>query len=146
MALQARVHHAAPLVVAAEVFALFADGLADPFLELGLGQVVVVDPLLVAGVVGRVDIDALDLAGVGREQGFERQQVVPLDDQIAVQRRRLALVEHRELRVELEGVVRDRVVVGLDGRLAFEVQGGHGVASRGRGRRVSTIGYRLAPS
>ena len=58
--LQPRIHHAAPLVVAAGVFAFFADGLADPFLELRLGEVVVVDPAFVAGVVRRVDVDALD--------------------------------------------------------------------------------------
>src|SRR5947209_1689838 len=69
--LQPRVHHAAPLVVAAVILALLPDDLADPLLELRLRQVVVVDPALVAGVVRRVDVDALDPAGVRRQKRLE---------------------------------------------------------------------------
>jgi len=116
--------------VSAEVFTFLADGLADPFFELGLGKFIVVNPLLFAGVVGGVDVDALDLAGVGGQQGFEGQEVVALDDEVAIQRGGLALVQDGEFFVELEGVVRDRVVVGLDGGLAFELQVGHGRGSR----------------
>ena len=88
--------------MAAGVLAFFADGLADPFLELRLREVVVVDPAFVAGVVGRIDVDALDPAGVRRQQRLEGQQVVAFDDQVAVEARLLALCQDRELRVELQ--------------------------------------------
>ena len=58
--------------------------LVDP-LEIGLfsfGEVVGIDKGIVAGIVRRVDVDALDLAGVVRQQGLERQQVVALDKQV----------------------------------------------------------------
>ena len=66
--LKARIHHAAPLVVARGVLSFFADRLADPLLELRLRQVVVIDPALVAGVVRRIDVDALDPSGVSGKQ------------------------------------------------------------------------------
>lgn len=46
--------------MAGQVLALFADDLAQPFLDLGVVDVIVIDPALVAGVVGRVDVNALD--------------------------------------------------------------------------------------
>jgi hypothetical protein len=59
--------------VAAGILALFADSLADPLLELRLSEVVVVDSAFVAGVVGWIDIDALDAARMGRKKGLESQ-------------------------------------------------------------------------
>ena len=59
--------------------------LPSPFLHHRRTDVVVVDPALVAGVVRRVDVDALDLAVVVREQGFERLQIVAVDDEVVVQ-------------------------------------------------------------
>ena len=123
--LETWIHHAAPLVVAAGVLALLADGLSDPLLELRLRQVVVVDPALVAGVVRRIDVDALDAAGVGREQSLQREQVVALDDQVAVEPGPLALLQNGQLAVELQRVMRDGVVVVLDGGLALELQDRH---------------------
>jgi hypothetical protein len=122
---QPRIHHAAPLVVARGVFAFLSDGLADPLFELRLGEVVVVDPPLVAGVVGRVDIDALDFARVSREQRLERQQVVPLDDQVSIKRRLGPFGQQRELGIELQPVMGHRVVIGLDDGFALEVQRWH---------------------
>ena len=52
--LQPRVHHAQPLVVAGQVFALFANHLAQPLLDIRVIDIIVVDPTLVAGVVGRI--------------------------------------------------------------------------------------------
>ena len=50
------------------------------------GQVAV-GPALVASVVGRIDVDAPDLAVVRRQQRLQRGQVVALDDQVVVQAR-----------------------------------------------------------
>ena len=75
-------------------------------------------PPLVAGVVRRIDVDALDLVVVGREQGLQRCQIVSVNDQIVVQARRLAgpLARHRTQRVERYGEV-----MIVDERLAFEL-------------------------
>ena len=67
-----------------------ADGFAEPLSIRGL-DVVVVDPAFVAGVVGRVDVDALDLAGVVRQQRLERVEVVAVDDEVVVERGLLRL-------------------------------------------------------
>ena len=48
---------------------------------------VVVDKILVAGIVGRVDIDALDPAFVSQLQIAQRIEVVAFDNQVAVRRR-----------------------------------------------------------
>ena len=42
--LQARVHHAQPLVMAGQVLALFADNLAQPLLDFWVIDIIVVDP------------------------------------------------------------------------------------------------------
>ena len=88
---------------------------------MGLGEVVVVDPAFVAGVVGRVDVDALDLAGVGGEEGLEGEEVVAFDDEVAIEAGLFALWQERQLGVELQAVMGHGVVVGLDDRLAFEL-------------------------
>ena len=54
---QARVHHAQPLVVAGQILALFAYDLTQPLLDFGVVDIIVVDPPLVAGVVGWIDVD-----------------------------------------------------------------------------------------
>ena len=41
-----------------QVFALFADNLAQPLLDLRVIDIIVVDPALVAGVVGRIYVPA----------------------------------------------------------------------------------------
>ena len=54
---QPGIHHAQPFVMTGEVFALFADYLSEPLTDAGIIHVVVVDPPLIAGVVGRIDVD-----------------------------------------------------------------------------------------
>jgi hypothetical protein len=44
--------------------------------------VVVVLPVASTAVVGRVDVDAVDLAGVGKSQRLERVVVLALDDDV----------------------------------------------------------------
>ena len=44
--------------MAGQVLALFADNLAQPLLDLRVIDIIVVDPALVAGVVGRINVPA----------------------------------------------------------------------------------------
>ena len=78
--LEARHHHAAPLVVAGQVVPVH--DAAQPVPHERRSHVVVVGPPLVARVVGRVDVDALHLAVVGRQQGLQGGEVVAVDDQV----------------------------------------------------------------
>ena len=66
-------------------------GLLDlqPLPHQGAVHVVVVQPALVAGVVGRVDVDALDPACVAGQQGLQRVEIVAVDDQVVVLGRRV---------------------------------------------------------
>ena len=50
--------------MAGEVFAFFADDFAKPFLDSWVVDGVVVDPAFVACVIGRIDINAVNLAFV----------------------------------------------------------------------------------
>ena len=70
-------------------------------------------------------VNALDSSRVGRQQSFERQQIVAFDDQVAVQAGLFALGQERELGVELQAVMGHGVVVGLDDRLALELKRWH---------------------
>ena len=80
--LQPRVHHAQPLVVAGQVLALFADNLAQPPLDLRVIDIIVINPALVAGVVGRIDVDALDAPLVPGQQCFQGFQIIAPDDHV----------------------------------------------------------------
>ena len=55
--------------MAGQVLALFADNLAQPLLDLRVIDIIVVDPALVAGVVGRIyvptDFDTIEKAFSG---------------------------------------------------------------------------------
>ncbi len=73
--------------MSAEVFAFFADHLSQPFLELRIVDVIVVDPTFVARVVGRIDVDAFHLAFILRQQRLEGCEVVTVYDHVARSRR-----------------------------------------------------------
>jgi len=103
-------------------FAMECD-FAQPAADLRAVDVVVVDPALVAGVVRRVDVDALHLAGVARQQGLERVQVVALHDQVAAVA--AVVVAAAELWHRLQQAERHVLVVLDDGFLADPVQCGH---------------------
>ena len=120
--LQARIHHAAPFVVAAGVLALLTHGVTNPFLELRLCEVVVVNPALVAGVVGRVNVDALDFACVRRQQAFQRNQIVTLDDEISVER---GFSGERKFPVNLQCVMRHDTVITFYRCFSFELNDWH---------------------
>ena len=80
--LQARVHHAQPLVMAGQILALFADDLAQPLFDLRGIDIIIVDPSLVAGVVGRIDVDALDTPLLPGQQCFQGFQIIAPDDHV----------------------------------------------------------------
>ena len=93
----------------AEVLALLADDLPEPLLDSGVVHVVGVDPPLVASVVRRIDVDAVDPALVLGQQGLQRLEVVPVDDHVPAVRP--AAVQHALLGHALEHAIRDVAVV-----------------------------------
>ena len=109
-----------------EIFGLFADGLAEPAEDFRGVDVVVIDPALVAGVVGRIDADTLHLPGVARQQRLEGVEIVALHNQIA--RSGIAM---GELLVRFEQAERHLLVVPHNGVLADPVQCGHGTPGVG---------------
>lgn len=48
----------------------------------GIGNVHVVYPALVAGVIGRIDVDALHPALIPGQQGLQRVQIIPVDNHV----------------------------------------------------------------
>ena len=72
--------------MAGKVFGFLANNFAKPLTDERAVDAVVVNPSFVAGVVRRVNVDALDLPGVVRQQRLERDEVVALHDEIAVAR------------------------------------------------------------
>ena len=99
-----------------------ADGVGfQPFLDHGRVDIVIIRPALIAGVIRRVDKDAVHLARIARQQRLERVQIVALDDQIAVQiDRPYAFVGMRLKRAE-----RHAQMVVVDKFLALEGQFRH---------------------
>ena len=113
--LQARRHHAQPLVMAGQVVA--AHFLAQPVAQQRAVGVVIVGPALVAGVVGRVDVDALDLPAIERQERLERQQVIAFDEQVAARFLGLEV----QFGYGFQGMVRHRKVMVPDDALSFEL-------------------------
>ena len=124
--LEAGPHHAEPFVVALEVFAL--DGVAllfQPLAHERAVDLVVVAPALGAGVVGRVDVDAVHPPRVAREQRLEGFEIVAVQDEVAIEIGRAAgrpafLRRHQQL------AIRHAEMVRVDEALAFEIKRGHG--------------------
>ena len=73
--LQTWIHHAEPLVMTGEVFALLADNLLQPLLHARIIDVVVINPPLITGVIGRINIDALYPPLELGEQSLQRFKV-----------------------------------------------------------------------
>ena len=63
--------------MAGQVLALFADNLTQPLFDFRIVDVVVINPALVASVVGRIDVDALDAPLVPGQQGFQGFKAPP---------------------------------------------------------------------
>ncbi|GAB2726422.1 hypothetical protein GCM10027019_02200 [Melaminivora jejuensis] len=122
--------------------AFLADHFAQPFPDLRAVDVVVVDPAFIAGVVRRVDVDALHLPGIARQQRLERMQVVALHDEVA---RVFALPRAAgELRYRLQQTEWHFLVVLDDGFFADPVQCGHGRWFLVGSSRSATAQARLA--
>ena len=134
--LQPRPHHAQPFVVPLEVLPVHLPVALQPFPHQRAVHLVVVGPPLVAGVVGRVDIDAFHPPRVARYQRLQRLQIVAVDNQIAVRPPRL----HRPLRVGDQRAVGHGQMVRVDMLLALEIQNRHGVTSaRSGGAEHSSV-------
>src|SRR5688572_24362293 len=103
-----------------EGFAFLADDFAKPLADDWTVNVVIVGPAFVARVVGRIDADAFHLSGVVRKQGFEGDEIVSLNDEIA--RSRITTGEIRHILEQVEGNFQ---VMVDDGLLADPVEGGH---------------------
>ena len=139
--LQARPHHAQPLLMALQVLAVDRTVLLQPSPHQRAVDVVVVAPPLVAGVVGRVDIDAFHPLGVARQQCLECLEVVAVDDQVVVRPGRI----ERAVVVGDQRAVGHRQVVRVDMLLALEFQRRHGAYpnSSGANRNRLVRGRRL---
>lgn len=68
--------------MAAEVFAFLAYDFAKPPFQFRIADIVVIDPVFVTGIVGRIDVDALDTAFVVGEQGFQGFEIVAVNNAI----------------------------------------------------------------
>ena len=82
-----RPHHAQPLIVPQHVLGIHWIR-AQPLAHDRRVDVIVVTPVLVACVVGRVDENQIHFTGVARQQALERVKVVTVNDQVAVEVRR----------------------------------------------------------
>ena len=111
-------------------------GLAKPFLHHRRVDVVVVSPAFIAGVVRRVNVNTLHLAGVGGQQRLQRLEVVAVNDEIVVQphlvREALVLLWHKF-------VLLDREMIILDERFPLEIECGHCVVVVARATATTGI-------
>ena len=92
--------------MARKVFGFLAYSFAKPVADEWAVDVVVVNPAFVAGVVRWVNVDALDLTGVLRQQPLEPNQIVALHDEIAA-----AVIAAGQFRHVLEQTKRNLVVM-----------------------------------
>ena len=65
-----------------QVLALFANHLAQPIFDLRIIDIVIVNPSFFAGVIGRIDVDAFHFTFVPGQQGFQRIQIVAVDNHV----------------------------------------------------------------
>ena len=103
-----------------QVFGFRPDDLPQPAADLRAVYVVVVNPTLIPRVVRRVDVDALHLAGVVRQERLERDQIVPLNQQVPA-----AGVADRKRLVALEQVVRNLPMMVHHGLLSNPIECRH---------------------
>jgi hypothetical protein len=126
------------LCIAGEVFGFWADGFTEPFFDCGAVDVVVINPVFVAGVIGRVDVDAFDFSGVVGQEGFEGEEVVAFDEEVLG-----VCLAGGEGVVAAEQVVRDLAVVVEDGLLTYPVEGRHYIVSRWGFIQKATMGVNI---
>lgn len=102
--------------MAGEVFAV--NDFAQPFLDHWRTDVVVVNPVLVACVIWRIDVNAFDLAVVVGQKRLEGLQVVAVDNQVVV---KAGLIREALGFDELQLVIRHQEVKILHQCLALKI-------------------------
>jgi hypothetical protein len=100
--------------------ALFPYDFTQPLADYRAVHIIVISPAFVTGVVGWVNVNTFNLTRVIREQGLERNEVVPLDNEVAFSR-----LTARQFRYIFQKVKRDLVMVVYDSFLTDPVQSGH---------------------
>ena len=65
-----------------KIFPFRPDHFTKPFFDLGVIDIVVVDPFFIAGVVWRIDVNTLDLSLIAGEQGFQGFKIVAFDNHV----------------------------------------------------------------
>ena len=68
--LQSRIHHTKPFVVAGQIFAFLSHNFTEPFFDIGIVYVVVVNPFFVARIIRRIYINAINPSFILRKQRF----------------------------------------------------------------------------
>ena len=120
------IHHAEPFVMPREVFPFFSDDFSEPFFDLGIVDIVIIHPPFISCVVGRVYVDAFDLAFVLWQERLKCSEIVSLDDHIS---RICWLLRLSFLRIEavcvLEYLIRHILVVCDDFVFSYPVKSGH---------------------
>ena len=122
-----------------ERFAFLADNFAEPFADDRAVDVVIVSPAFIAGVVRRVNVDALDLSGVERQQRLERHEIVALHYEVALAR--LTAGEFGHVFEQMKG---DGMVMVHHRLLANPVEGRHRLSIRRA--RFSALSGRMLPA
>jgi hypothetical protein len=68
--------------VSRKILSFSADNLPEPITYFWTVHSVVIHPVLVTGIVGRVNIYAFDFSGVVRKERFESKEIIALDEQV----------------------------------------------------------------
>ena len=68
--------------MAAEILTLFTDHFAKPLLDLRIVDIVVIHPAFIARIIWRIDVDALNLSLIFRQQRFQRFQIISVNNHI----------------------------------------------------------------
>ena len=85
---QARIHHTKPLVVTAQIFPFFANNFTQPLLDMRVVHIIVIHPLLFTSIVRRIDIDAIHSSLIFRQQRFQCNKIIPMNNHVAAMRLR----------------------------------------------------------
>ena len=122
--LQPRPHHAQPLLMPLLVVAVHRAVFLQPALhQIGI-HIVVVAPALVAGVIRRVNVNAIHPPRITRHQRFERMQIIAMHNQVAL----LHIPAPRQHRLpphHIQRPIRHRQMMRINDLFAFEIKNRH---------------------
>ena len=88
---QSGIHHAKPFIMATEVFTLFPYYFAKPFLNMRIVYIIIIYPPLIACIIRRIDIYAINSSFILWQQRFQGNQIIPMNNHIATLCRRFDL-------------------------------------------------------